>query len=162
MVLPFVDSSSLKSSEACQGLVSLLKSLQRELERINVQIHLETDLEPRTIADLIKEVKNPLVRANYDIGNAASLGHDPAVELPFIGPSLGSVHVKDRILGGRTVPLGNGAANFRACFDFFKSIGYRGSFILQVARETGLSETALAIRNRRFVESLLNTGAQGK
>ena len=155
MVLPFVDSSSMKTQNAREGLLRLFRSVRRELESLNVEIHLETDFEPKVLAEMLREIDNPLVRANYDIGNAASLGHPASEELPLIGSSLGSVHVKDRLLGGTTVPLGKGSADFRTCFELFKTMGYRGSFVLQAAREEGLTELALALRNRRFVEDLL-------
>jgi hexulose-6-phosphate isomerase len=96
-----------------------------------------------------------LVRANYDIGNSAALGHDPVEELTLLKPWLGSVHVKDRILGGGTVPLGMGVADLPTCFRLICAAGFRGPFILQAAREEGLSEVDLAIRNRQFVEEQL-------
>ncbi|HLD47492.1 MAG TPA: TIM barrel protein, partial [Desulfobaccales bacterium] len=114
--------------------------------------HLETDLKPAPLAKLLQKVSHPLLRANYDIGNSASLGHDPVEELTLLGPWLGSVHVKDRLLGGGTVPLGTGAADFIACFRLFRQSNYRGPFILQAARQEGMSETELAVRHRRFVE----------
>ncbi len=47
---------------------------------------------------------------NYDIGNSASLGYDPAEEIAAYAPRILNVHVKDRLRGGTTVPLGTGAA----------------------------------------------------
>jgi hexulose-6-phosphate isomerase len=44
------------------------------------------------------------------------------------------VHVKDRIIGGTTVPLGTGSADFEAVFNELGRISYRGNFILQTAR----------------------------
>jgi L-ribulose-5-phosphate 3-epimerase len=123
------------------------------VRQTGIELHLETDLAPAPLAQLLRQVSHPLLRANYDIGNSASLGHDPVEELTLLGPWLGSVHVKDRILGGGTVPLGTGAADFASCFRLFRQSHYRGPFILQAAREEGLSETELARRNRRFVQN---------
>ena len=44
------------------------------------------------------------------------------------------MHVKDRILGGTTVPLKTGSANFEAVFSALSRQGYSGKFILQTAR----------------------------
>jgi hexulose-6-phosphate isomerase len=159
VVLPFVDSSSLKSSGEIEGLVSVLKSVVATTAKRGVELHLETDLPPSQLVSILQSINHRLVRANYDIGNSASLGHDPVEELTLLGAWLGSVHVKDRILGGKTVPLGTGAADFSACFRLITSSGFSGPFILQAARENGLSETELARRNRRFVEAQLLTGA---
>lgn len=151
MVLPFVDESSLKSELELEGLNKVLASLMPRAQQAGVELHLETDLKPAPLAQLFQKVSHPQLRANYDIGNSASLGHDPVEELTLLGPWLGSVHVKDRLLGGGTVPLGTGAADFSACFRLFRQSNYRGPFILQAARQEGMSETELAVRHRRFV-----------
>jgi L-ribulose-5-phosphate 3-epimerase len=151
VVLPFVDESSLKSELELEGLYKVLASLMPRAQQAGVELHLETDLKPAPLAQLLQKVSHPMLRANYDIGNSASLGHDPVEELTLLAPWLGSVHVKDRLLGGGTVPLGTGAADFSACFRLFRQSNYRGPFILQAARQEGLSETELAVRHRRFV-----------
>jgi hexulose-6-phosphate isomerase len=155
IVLPFVDSSSLKSEPELEGLISVLKSVIPAAEQVGVELHLETDLEPNELVAVLQSIDHPLVRANYDIGNSASLGHDPVEELTLLRTWLGSVHVKDRIRGGHTVPLGSGAADLPTCFRLIMAAGFDGPFILQAARETGLNETELAKRNRRFVEEQL-------
>jgi L-ribulose-5-phosphate 3-epimerase len=152
MVLPFVDASSLRTEAELAGLRQVLADLLPCAQEAGVELHLETDLKPAPLARLLQQVSHPRLRANYDIGNSASLGHDPVEELTLLGPWLGSVHVKDRMLGGGTVPLGTGAADFGACFRLFRQAGYRGPYILQAARQEGLSETALAMQNRLFVE----------
>jgi L-ribulose-5-phosphate 3-epimerase len=152
IVLPFVDSSSLRSEPEINGLLSVLKSIMASLGKAGVELHLETDLLPMALTAILQAIDHPLVRANYDIGNSASLGYDPAEELSLLGPWLGSVHVKDRMRGGTTVSLGTGAADFSTCFRMIDAAGFKGPFILQAAREVGLSETELAKRNRKFVE----------
>ena len=44
------------------------------------------------------------------------------------------MHIKDRLLGGTTVPLGSGSADFEAVFSSLANIGYNGNYILQTAR----------------------------
>jgi len=156
IILPFVDSSSIKTHEQIMGLETLLRSIVPVLEKNNVEIHLETDLPPSAIVDLLRSLDHKLIRSNYDIGNSASLGYDPRDELPLLKPWIGSVHVKDRMKGGGTVPLGSGAADFAYCFSGFQSIPFSRPYILQAAREKGISEVDLAIRNRIFVESFLS------
>jgi L-ribulose-5-phosphate 3-epimerase len=159
VVLPFVDASRLATLGEIAALVAVLRAVVSAAEKAGVELHLETDLEPAMAAGLLEEVSHPLVRANYDVGNSAALGYDPALELSLLGARLGSVHVKDRLRGGSTVPLGTGAADFPTCFQLIVAAGFRGFFILQVAREDGIGEVELAVRNRRFVEAQL--GAVG-
>ncbi len=162
VVLPFVDGASLRSSRELAGLLVLLKSVLPVAERVGVELHLETDLSPGDLVEVLESVSHPLVRANYDIGNSAALGHDPVEELTLLGPWLGSTHVKDRVLGGGTVPLGSGAADFPTSFRLICAAGFRGPFVLQAAREEGVGEVELAVRNRRFVERELAAVATGR
>lgn len=155
IVLPFVDASSLRSRREIEGLLDVLRTVIPVAERSGVELHLETDLEPMELGALLERASHRLIRANYDIGNAAALGHDPVEELTLLTRWLGSVHIKDRLLGGGTVPLGAGAADFPSCFRLICAAGFRGPFILQAARDGSLSEVELAIRNRKFVEQHL-------
>lgn len=155
IVLPFVDFSSLGSAREIEGLVGTLRSVVADAEKTNVELHLETDLPIQLLLPVLESVDHPRVCANYDIGNSASLGHDPVEELTLLSSRLGSVHVKDRIRGGHTVSLGTGAADFSACFRLICAAGFQGPFILQAAREDSLSEVELAVRNREFVEKHL-------
>ncbi|MBI1870525.1 MAG: TIM barrel protein [Chlamydiae bacterium] len=152
MVLPFVDASSLKSPEALESLVIILKGLLPLLKEKKVELHLETDLSPQTLLKLLERVSFQWIKMNYDIGNAASLGHDPSEELSLLGSWLGSVHVKDRLLGGGTVLLGSGHADFPTCFRLIQGAGFQGPFILQAARNLEVGEMELAKQNRQFVE----------
>lgn len=155
VVLPFVDASSLQSLRELEGLLAVLRAVTSAAERAGVELHLETDLKPPAFVAVLERSSHPLVRANYDIGNSAALGHDPVEELRLLKPWLSSVHVKDRVLGGGTVPLGMGTADLPTCFRLICAAGFCGPFILQAAREEGLSEVDLAIRNRRFVQEQL-------
>ena len=45
-----------------------------------------------------------------------------------------NVHIKDRVRGGTTVPLGTGAADLPRAMKRLRASGYRGRYILQTAR----------------------------
>jgi hexulose-6-phosphate isomerase len=151
IVLPFVDSSSLKSDREIKGLHAVLNKAAMAASEAEVELHLETDFAPSVLVGILERIAHPRVRANLDIGNSASLGHDPVEELSLLAPWLGSVHVKDRVLGGGTVPLGTGSADFATSFKLILKAGFHGPFILQAARQNGFSEVELARCNRNFV-----------
>jgi L-ribulose-5-phosphate 3-epimerase len=44
------------------------------------------------------------------------------------------VHVKDRLRGGTTVPLGTGAAEIAKAIRLIENSGYSGQYVLQTAR----------------------------
>ncbi len=151
VVLPFVDASRMETEEDVDQVVSTLEQVIPSAESAGVEIHLETSLPPRTFAALLSRLPSQWIKANYDSGNSSSLGYDPAEEFAAYGPRVGSIHIKDRVLGGGTVPLGLGDTKFGVLFKAVSDLGYRGDFVLQVARgETG-DEVAWARRNRRFV-----------
>ncbi len=149
VVLPFVDASRIVSPEP---VIAMLKDV---LPQSKVEIHLETSLDPKAFADLLNALPHPLLKANYDSGNSASLGYSPIDEFAAYGDRIGSIHIKDRVRNGGTVPLGTGAADFPAFFAALKKINYQGDFILQAARETPGDEVALARRNLAWLRSRL-------
>ena len=157
MVLPFVDSSKLRTQQAIDGIVAVLAGLAPRAVESGIELHVESDLPAPDLIHLLDGVGSSFVRANYDIGNSASLGHPACDELPLLAPWLGSVHVKDRVLGGGTVPLGTGAADLPVSFELIRRAGFAGPLILQVARGPAGNEVDTAIRHRQFVERLLNT-----
>jgi hexulose-6-phosphate isomerase len=151
IILPFVDASRIDTDAEFDSVITILKQVLPVVIETGIEIHLETSLEPGRFADLLSKLPHPLVKANYDSGNSSSLGYAPREEFAAYGERIGSVHIKDRIRGGSTVPLGTGDADFQALADSLKTLGYTGDFILQVARGTSGDEVAWARQNREFV-----------
>jgi len=155
MVLPFVDASRIETQTDHDDVIAALQQTIPVIERTGVEIHLETSLSPDDFVRLLDRMPHPGVRVNYDSGNSASLGYDPRAELAAYGNRIGSVHIKDRVRGGGTVPLGTGNANFPALFDALRALGYRGPWVLQVARGTVGDELNWARANRAFLAKYL-------
>jgi hexulose-6-phosphate isomerase len=151
MVIPFVDASRINTQAEFDGVVKLLKDILQEAGKTGIEIHLETSLNPARFADLLAQLPHPLLKVNYDSGNSSSLGYAPREEFAFYGERVGSVHIKDRLLGAGTVPLGTGDADFPALAESLRKIAYKGVFILQMARGASGDEVAWAKHNREFV-----------
>jgi len=75
------------------------------------------------------------ITVNYDIGNSAALGFNSDEELEAYGDRITDIHIKDRILGGGPVTLGEGDANFSKFFKKLKGCDYQGPFIMQAYRD---------------------------
>ena len=150
IVLPFVDASELQMPEELDQAAAILEEALPVARETGLEVHLETSLTPARFAELLGRFPESLVKVNYDSGNSASLGYDPREELAAYGRRIGSVHIKDRVRGGSTVPLGTGDTKFEDLFTGLRNLGYRGDFILQVAREPE-DEVELARRNIHFV-----------
>ena len=161
IVLPFVDQSAIVTHDDRHRVVEALAAVSAYAEGRGLELHLETSLSPRDFADLLDIVPES-TRANYDSGNSASLGFDVTEEFDAYGARIGSVHIKDRLRGGSTVPLGTGDVDFPAFFRALERTGYRGLYTLQVARGEDGGETELARRNRDFVLMGLKGRGEGR
>lgn len=155
IVLPFVDASALRGSDDKDQLVTCLTDALPAAEAAGVELHLETSLAPAEFLELLSRLPHGIVRVNYDTGNSASLGYDPVEELKLYGHRLGSVHIKDRVRGGGTVPLGTGDTHFDSFFPALRQTAYARDFILQAARGDDEDYVGWAEANRRFVERKL-------
>ncbi len=156
VVLPFVDNSAIRDDDDRAAVIDTLQRTLPTAEAAGIELHLETSLGPREFAALLEGIPHPYLKVNYDSGNSSSLGYRPAEEFAAYGDRLGSVHIKDRILHGSTVPLGQGDADLDAVFAGLKQLDYAGDFILQVARATPGDEVAWARQNRLYVERYLS------
>ena len=150
-VLPFVDHSRIENEADVTALVTILGEVLPDAERSGVELHLETALAPAAFAALLDRLPHPFLKANFDSGNSASLGYDSREEFAAYGERIGSVHIKDRVRGGGTVPLGTGSADLPAVFDGLRRLEYQGDYVLQVARSEPHDEVAWARGNRAFV-----------
>ena len=155
IILPFVDASRLPDGEAESAIVDLLLRAAPEAGRLGVELHLETDLSPSRFANLIARLPEDIFRVNYDSGNSASHGYNVTDEFAAYGTRIGSLHIKDRVLGGGTVPLGAGNADFRTLRTALKSIAYDDDVILQVARGREGDELDWISAIRESVENIL-------
>jgi L-ribulose-5-phosphate 3-epimerase len=151
IVLPFVDASKIETQEDHQTVVRVLNAALPAAADTGVELHLETSLAPADFARLLDQLPSTLVKVNYDSGNSSSLGFVPEEEFAAYGDRIGSVHIKDRVRGGGTVPLGTGDADLPSVFAELNKIGYRGDITLQVARSEPGQEVQWARSNREFV-----------
>lgn len=155
IVVPFVDASAIRNADDIDAVAEGLNGLVPLIEQTGVEIHLETALAPPAFAALLARVDHDGVRVNYDSGNSASLGFQPAEEFAAYGKRVGSVHIKDRRLGGGTVPLGLGDTDFDSLFAALEENAYRGDFILQVARGEQGEELSWTVGNVLRVRKMI-------
>ena len=151
--IPFVDSSSIKNENEKIELISCMQEAFGLAKEIGVKVSLETDLNPTSFKDLLERIDLEHVQANYDIGNSASLGFNPIEEFKAFGNKILNVHVKDRILGGSTVPLGAGHSDIKLVFKKLNEIGYRGGITMQAAR--GEDDVAIAKEQLSYTLELI-------
>jgi hexulose-6-phosphate isomerase len=152
--IPFVDNSSIKNETEKHEFIDAMQDAFRLAKDMDLKISLETDLPPIDFKELLENIDLDYVQANYDIGNSASLGFDPKEELEAYGLRILNVHVKDRKLGGTTVPLGTGNANIYYVLQKLNEIGYSGGLTMQAAR--GENDIETAKEQIKYVKTILN------
>jgi hexulose-6-phosphate isomerase len=134
IVLPFVDASKISSEQDAADVLAALTRILPAATAALVELHLETDMGPQDFRAFLDKIPHPLVKVNYDSGNSGSLGYRPAEEFAAYGDRVGSFHIKDRVLGGGTVPLGSGDVDFASLRKALIEVDYQGDFVMQVAR----------------------------
>lgn len=151
VVMPLVDSGTLENTHQEQVLIEELVH-SRRLARAGLTIAFESDLPPARLREFIRAFPAEQFGINYDIGNSASLGYDPAEEIAAYGTRILNVHVKDRVRGGNTVPLGTGNADLPRVFRLLREASYAGNHILQTARAEDGDHAGVLRQYRDMVE----------
>jgi len=135
IVIPCVDQSTLKGEDDQTRLIENLTEPIKFATKKKINLALETDLAPIPFLDLLNKLDSDVVKVNYDIGNSASLGFDIFEEFKLYGNRISDIHIKDRVLGGGSVVLGAGNANFKSFFEVFSNIDFKGPIVMQVYRD---------------------------
>jgi hexulose-6-phosphate isomerase len=156
--IPLIDVSSIKNSSSNEEQFRF--NLQKAIpiaEKNNVILNLETDLTANDFRALLLNFSSDIVKANYDIGNITHLNYDVNNELIILHDLISNIHIKDRLIGGPSVPLGTGDVDFESFFSTLSQINYTGDFIIQGARgnEHYVSPAETCVKYRDFVNHYL-------
>jgi L-ribulose-5-phosphate 3-epimerase len=158
LVVPLVDNSSIKlSSEFQKIVIALFKEIHPLLKENNLRVAFELDLAPKAVIDFLDSLDESTFGINYDIGNSASLGFSPDQEIQAYGARILNVHIKDRKFGGPTVPLGDGAADFKKVFELLATCNYEGNLIFQTARAVDENHLGVMSKYIKFTEQILES-----
>ncbi len=154
VVVPLVDNGSLSSSNEEAAILDGLATLTPLMREHGVRVAFESDYAPARLMRFMEAFPADTFGINFDMGNSASLGWSPQEEIPLIAPRIVNVHVKDRVRGGTTVPLGQGDANLPTVFRLLNAAGYGGFLILQAARARNGDDVGAARAYRDLVLNL--------
>jgi hexulose-6-phosphate isomerase len=155
IVVPLVDNGSLKKVWQEKKLIIIFNSLIDFLKKNKIIILFESDYEPEKLKDFIKKFDPDVFGINYDTGNSAALGFDVKKEFSCYGNSIKGVHIKDRILKGATVRLGDGNVNFKLFFKLLEKIKYKNHIIFQTARSKNNKDVQEMKINLRYISKII-------
>jgi len=134
IVLPCVDQSAVKTEAEKNRLREALHKMVPGCEQNGATIALEMDLNAEDFKSLIAELP-ACITVNYDTGNSAALGYDIEEEFEAYGSRISDIHIKDRVLGGGSVPLGSGNTDFSKVIHAIRKIQFQGILVMQAYRD---------------------------
>ena len=152
VVVPLVDDGRLENMDQENILVEFLLAQEESLNQLDVKVVFESDFHPSELKRFISRIDYRSFGINYDTGNSAALGLNLFDEFDAIGDRILNVHIKDRPLGGTTVPLGEGHADLPSVFCLLESQGYQANYILQTARATDGQHSSVLLKYKSMVE----------
>ena len=151
IVLPVLDAGELRdATDDAILLESLLEPLALAHSR-GVTLALESNTPGDRYLNLIRQAADPALSICFDTGNRVAQGLDIVADIHLLAPYVSEVHIKDRLVKGPNVPLGEGAAPLHAFFEAVTSGLYSGPFILETT--VGDDYEYHAKRNLRFTRS---------
>ena len=156
IVIPLVDNGRLENSKQEENLFEYLMLKKNLLEKSGISILFESDYEPIKLYKFIQKFPKDRFGINFDTGNSASLGFKTDDEFHLYGDRIKNVHIKDRLIEGETVPLGEGNTNFKSVFKNLFSINYKGNLILQTARSNNNKHAFVLDKYRLMIEQWIS------
>lgn len=155
ILIPLLETSAVDTPDLKREVAISLKSAVPFAERYGVTLGLEMEIAGAEYAKVVQSVGSRQVRAYYDTGNSTAAGFDVAQDIEPLLPLLHAVHIKDRVKGGGSKPLGTGDTNFQAFFPKLLRAGFRGDFVLQHYFEA--QPELEAERSLSFIQQLLES-----
>ena len=138
IVWPLVDDGSIDSLDEFKMIISFVLDLVPLLRELKIKIAFETQISPEDNHIFLSNFPTDVVGLNLDIGNSASNGFSLLDDYSLNGERIFNIHIKDRVRGGTTVPLGLGDVVWSDFALITKN--YFGSMIFQSARIRNQSE----------------------
>jgi len=147
-VLPLYEKSNLNKKNFIKfsKKIDFISSI---LNKKNIVLALETDLEVEFIDSLFKRIKSKNVYLVYDTGNRVKNGINQFKEILDLKDKIIHVHIKDKNLLGSNVIIGRGIVNFENIFFALKKIYYKNNFTFETNR--GLNPIKTMIQNIKFI-----------
>jgi len=156
IILPLLEKNEIILPKLRKKFVDIFfKKIARHLDSRNIQIHFETSLPPIEEKNLMDEINHNKIKLCFDMGNSASVSYPPSIALKVIKQHLGSVHIKDRIIDGPSVPLGKGVVNFKQVFTLLKQLNFIGPYSFQVYRDKNSDNISQLKSSLNFINNIM-------
>lgn len=157
IIFPLLDKNKINSDKELTDLIKIFdKKIIDQLDSFNIEINFETSLSPEKEKRIIESLNHEKLKICFDMGNSASEGFDPAQVISTLDNNLGSVHIKDRKIGGSSVPLGQGDVKFLRVFQHLKLINFNGPITFQIYRNKNSNEISILKDSLTFIKEIIS------
>lgn len=140
---------SLVNKKNCKDFSKSLSAIAKACLKNNIKLLIEADISYSFFINL-KKHKN--IYFLYDTGNRYKF-KNPDLDILEFGKSIAHIHIKDKNLDAKNVPLGTGVVNFKKIFKALKIISYKGDYVFETTRMNSSKTTAK--KNILFLNRIL-------
>ena len=156
IIFPLLEGNAIHDSNEMELFLKIFSDDVLSTLNLNkLEIHFETSMSTNDEFNFISKLNNPQTKICFDMGNSASLGLDCTEVLNKIHPFLGSVHIKDRLKNGGTVPLGEGSVDFLTIFSILNKIKFSGPISFQAYRDKNSNNIELLKNYLMFINNII-------
>jgi L-ribulose-5-phosphate 3-epimerase len=156
VIFPLLEGNAIHNSNEMELFLKIFSDdILSTLNLKKLEIHFETSMSPNDEFNFISRLDNSQTKICFDMGNSASLGFDCSQVLNKIYPFLGSVHIKDRLINGGTVPLGDGSVDFLTVFMILNKIKFSGPISFQAYRDKNSNNVELLKSYLMFINNII-------
>jgi L-ribulose-5-phosphate 3-epimerase len=131
VVIPLLEASTTHRAGSLAAAAAVFHPTVLAAEHAKVDLAFELDRSVDESREFIECLDSPRARLCYDSGNATADGRDIVVEIDGFLQLVAEIHLKDRRVGGSTMPLGQGDTLFTAFFKALADRQWRGPFMLE-------------------------------
>jgi L-ribulose-5-phosphate 3-epimerase len=157
IIFPLLEGNALHDSNEIELFLKIFSDNVLSTLNLNkLEIHFETSMSPNDEFNFISKLDNLQSKICFDMGNSASLGFDCSEVLNKIYPFLGSVHIKDRLTNGGTVPLGMGSVDFFTIFSILNKNNFSGPISFQAYRDKNSNNIELLNNYLMFINNIID------
>jgi len=157
IIFPLLDKNKINSDNQITSLITHFeKKIIKQLDLLDIEIHFETSLSPEKEKLIMTSFNHEKIKICFDIGNSASEGFDPIEVINILDNNLGSVHIKDRKLGGSSVPIGQGDVKFQQIFSSLNEINFNGPISFQIYRNSDADNILLLKSSLTFINEIIS------
>ena len=150
VTIPLLEESAMEDPATRKTFADLMTAIAQMYPQLKFCFECELGI------DETKEIleRHPNFFLTYDTGNITSYGLSHEEYIEKLGHRIMNVHLKDRTLGGVTMPPSHGDTDFKLIFKLLRKIGYNGVYTMQTAREQAGEELHTLLKHKKVFEEL--------